>query len=104
MDTHDVARRATVIAEKNWDPDVFRAGEISALAIEATVATATLDPEAAKSLPALAAQTKRRLLLRKVCQRLADVRANWKQTSADDFRIPALDRLVQEFEDVANSL
>lgn len=93
-----LAERATTIAMKHWDRDVFRAGEISAIAIEATVLSAQLGAPQAEVCMKMANATNRRLLLRKLYHRLEEVQQYWQQHGLSDRNLDLIlsQRYVQE--------
>jgi hypothetical protein len=78
-----VTERVAMIAQKHWDLDVFKAGEISAIAIEATVAAVVLGNKRTKALADCAVRTGRRLLIGKLKRRLEEVKRHWETASSN---------------------
>lgn len=79
-----LAQRSAAIARKHWDLDVFKAGEISALAIEATLVAAQLGAANATDCVELALATNRRFLLRKLQNLLVEIRDEWQKNHQMD--------------------
>ena len=77
IDIGTLGNRATTLALKHWDEDVFKAGEISVIAIEATIAATVLGDARISQVIELANRTGRRLLIGKLKSRLQAVVTQW---------------------------
>jgi hypothetical protein len=77
IDIGTLGNRVTTLALKHWDEDVFKAGEISVIAIEATIAATVLGDARMSQVIELANRTGRRLLIGKLKSRLQAVVTQW---------------------------
>jgi hypothetical protein len=77
IDIGALCDRVTTLALKHWDEDVFKAGEISVIAIEATIAATVLGDARISQVIELANRTGRRLLIGKLKSRLQAVVTQW---------------------------
>ncbi|MFM9963720.1 MAG: hypothetical protein ACKV2Q_21130 [Planctomycetaceae bacterium] len=77
----ELAERSVILAKKHWDPDVFAAGDNSAIAIEATVATAALADRRVLELVDLAANVGRSWVMGKLQRRFDELLRFWQSAS-----------------------
>lgn len=93
VDVRELAERVVTLAEKHWDADVFRAGEVSAIAIEATIAATVLGASRAIELGTLALRTRRPLLVGKLRKRLELIMKNWHSASLGSHQVQLIETM-----------
>ena len=89
-----LAKRVVTLAKKHWDTDVFKAGEVSAIAIEATIAATVLGAPEVTDLGPLALGTGRQLLVGKLRTRLKHVMQNWHSISPKSREVEFVEMMV----------
>jgi|GEM_PF-1489613 len=94
IDVQKLSERVVTLAEKHWDTDVFKAGEVSAIAIEATIAATVLGASQAIDLGTLALRTRRQLLVSKLRKRLQLIMQNWHSVSPRSHKVELIETMV----------
>ena len=94
IDVQKLSERVVTLAEKHWDTDVFKAGEVSAIAIEATIAATVLGSSQAIDLGTLALRTRRQLLVSKLRKRLQLIMQNWHSVSPRSHKVELIETMV----------
>lgn len=89
-DLTSIADRAGDLAMKHWDLDVFQAGGISALAIEATLVATMLGCRQLSQIADLANGVSRRLLMKRLKTKLDAVASAWESNGASASHVARL--------------
>jgi len=95
--SNPLADRAFSLAEKHWDLDVFKSGDISALAIDATIAVIVLGNCRAADLIEEAKKTKREWVLRTLRTRLNEVLSLWSDVGVTSTAVETLQQVISIF-------
>ena len=93
-DLTTIADRAGDLAMKHWDLDVFQAGDISALAIEATLVAAMLGCRQLSQIADLANGVSRRLLMKRLKTKLDAVASAWDSNSVSPDQVGRLQEIA----------
>ena len=89
-DLTTIADRAGDLAMKHWDLDVFQAGGISALAIEATLVATMLGCRQLSQIADLANAVSRRLLMKRLKTKLDAVASAWESNTVSSDQVAQL--------------
>lgn len=98
VDVQCLADRAVMLAKSHWDVHVFKAGEISAIAIESTVVASILGDARAIEVARLAKAVQKPHLIAKLRNRLEEVAERWKKIVMVDslWRVQLIEKVVLE--------